>query len=1476
MTINALVHLRSRLRRRRRRILVILLSVVGGLAGLWGVLMEGTLLRHVVAWQIGSRLDADCTIDSFAWNGWNHAVIKGLSLRVRGWPESASEVVRVDRALADFDPLPLLWFSLAITNVEVDGMLVRIIERNDGTDVNIMALDLPATGGGTVRPPSLSIRNLSVQAGVIDDGTEDVRLDPLAQRDLSGTLVSSRSVPNRWDVELRQRPRGGDPAAMLDGWFMGDEFAYSVTLSDLVLDPSLRRLFPGPIRSVWTSLDLTGRIKRVTMEGDRDQPVRAARLEVKDLDLSLPDPGLADTWARYRDGVMTAHPGVPRIQVTEGAIRFDDWRLTLERLQGRLTVADPEPDTIPMPVELSFTIDLDRGRLRDWDGRDPEGWAQAALEYAPFELNLAVQNFGIMPVDGRPPTLELPRAAAQILENFMVREGNLSISAHVRRGDPFWRAGAPDDQDPDEGPIASEIQFGGSIAIVGGRGGYFKFPYELQDVSADISFADDVVDVHYLRGRGSEGARVSVSGTVLDPGDDAGVDLRIVSDRVPIDDALVQGLRYSPAQRFLTLLFDQRAFASLQQAGTIQRTAELLQARRKALLVEAAAIDPNVGDAGTVEARRSALAAKLRLTDGAEWLPAFKPGGWCMIDLRVQRDIAGGDHVMTTGAITLLEAEAICEVFPYPLRVPGRPLAGADASTILVEDERIILPPAGLQLQLPGGGSGVVMGSIDLPRGADGERIVTPRITVRTQGDALNPLLLAAVPLDTKDGPSGDAEAGWPGVNRSEAAELIDAIGLEGTLAANLNLGGDGAGSIDWQARLELTDGRAIPKETLEEEGADNGLEWPEAFVLDRCSATIEIDESIARLLAFDATASGGVLHGSGEADLNSGARALRVTFDDIAPGPYIIDLFPEEEAERWQRLWETHEPSGAFDAELDWSKDAHGLRRRRLRLEPSRLAFLVAPRPGEAAGARARVEITRTSGDLLVVDSVMQARALLLRISEPGGHDSTLLVDGRTGAGATGEALELGVDWSGARFESPLLMQAFELAGADAAIGLWREVTPSGRFDARLVTVTDPGVDTLPWRVRLRPFDLALSLDGTPTAIQVDPTSESLTIEPTIVHLPHITGTTDHGRFELSGNIPLDAERAAECRVKVRYDGSRLGAAEFALFGTRARRALAAIEFACEGPTRLEEGELLFGVSDEPSIARFRGRVTVANASFRSGVQFTELAGSVTVDIDPAARSQLDIIAQRFRVAGHAVHDATATVMIAADGSRVDVTHLNGILAGGSASAGVVVRFDSEAPGGGDYQVWTRLVGAQLEELPAHAPDDLDGASASGSLAAGATGRVDGEMLIGGPLDLPQQRLGRGRLQIRDGRMAELPITMSLLQVSQLMLPLSTSLNSGDIRFHIDGNRLVFDRFDLTAPTIEFRGRGDMDLRTDELSLRFRNRGTVPLWSDLFGAVSDTLFAIDVRGTFSQPRVSVTPLPPFSAAPEASRREMP
>lgn len=1439
-------------------------------AATWAVLVEGTLLRHSVATIIGWRLNARCTIDRFDWNGWNRAVIRGLTIRVKDWPDAAAEVIRIGEMNADFDPLPLLWGSLALTDISVDRMTIASVVDDRSGRVNLFSLQPPEVTASSRPAPRINIRNLDLRIGSLDPARGKVHFE--GRYELSGSLANDGADRGLWTLHMEQRAPGtGAPGARIVGALRSESFDYEIRLTSLKLDEALRRVLPEDARRFWPSMDLEAKIDSITLAGDRDQVIRSAKVAVSDISLTMPDLGVGDLWAVYtRDG-RVASTAPPRIRVSRGEMDLNDWVLTVRELRGELTSAQQEADTVALPVSVSLWMDLERGRLRNWSLDGAAEWVAEAIEHAPFGMHLEVARYVFNPVAGAPTRLVLPRLAAEILDNFMVQRGRVSINAFVTRDNPVWRGGStPGDDAPREPPIPAEVRVQGGVFIDGGEGGYRGFPYMLSDVRAQITFEDDLVRVESLRGRGSEGSEISISGTVIEPGDDAGVDLRIITARAPIDQVLIDALVNSPAQRFLKLLFCMPAFESLKAAGLPARVVEAMRSERMELVERLEREGMHLSSDA-----RQAIASRIVRLGAADWLAKFKPGGWCSLDLNVQRDVDGGDLIRTTGTITLLDADALCEPLPYPIRVLGREIVGVADATITIEDERILLPAAGLSIALPGGGTGTISGQIDLPRDARGDRIVKPMITVSTEGDALNELLLASIPADDATASLPGPSRGWPGWRRSEAAQVLERIGLEGDIASTIEIGGDGRGEVTWRVRVELTDGRASPSDAVGSDLAESGLQWPAGFSLERCEATLRIDDRLATLERFSGVRGDGRVHARGTLDLGTGEQTLDVDFLDISPGEYLVNLLPRARRERGQEFWRSHEPAGRFSASLAWRRDPDHRQSRRLELRPSWIEFTTLPPPGFGELPRHRVRIEHRSGDLLVVDAVAAARSLEFVVEEPERPPSTLRLDGAFSIARDGRPAELEADWLGAHLESTLLLEGLHLAGVDRAVELWSQVRPRGRFDGSLRRIAAPDAPT-ELSARLRFDTIGATIDGAEAFLQVDPASPQIVVQAPFARLDGVRVATANGRFELRGVVPLEPDASSRARLFVDYEGERFGPPEMALLGGTARRAIEAIDLACDGPVRVDDGEILFERDGDRVALGFRGAIELERAKFRAGVRFTDLDAMLDLHVPPSGGADLWIRSPRFRVMDYAVEDAAARVRVSPAARRITVEPLMGLIAGGSASARALVHIDPESVAGGDYSVQLTLVGAHLAELPLeHRPPDTP----SRSTARRAAGRVDGTFTIGGAFNQPWLRTGRGRVEIRDGRMAELPITMSLLQVSQLMLPLNTSLHSGDIRFHIDGDRLVFERFDLTCPTLEFLGTGEFNLRDDELSLRFRNRGTLPIWSDLFAAVSQTLWAIDVTGPLRDPRVSVAPLPPFNKPPiraRAMRAEQP
>ena len=74
------------------------------------------------------------------------------------------------------------------------------------------------------------------------------------------------------------------------------------------------------------------------------------------------------------------------------------------------------------------------------------------------------------------------------------------------------------------------------------------------------------------------------------------------------------------------------------------------------------------------------------------------------------------------------------------------------------------------------------------------------------------------------------------------------------------------------------------------------------------------------------------------------------------------------------------------------------------------------------------------------------------------------------------------------------------------------------------------------------------------------------------------------------------------------------------------------------------------------------------------------------------------------------------------------------------------------------------------------------------------------------------------------------------------------------------------------------------MDLDSWTISMRFKNRGIIPIASAVFGAATDLLLAVDVDGSISNPHIVANPLPvlgqdpsrDLSSAPSTTAKPIP
>ena len=127
----------------------------------------------------------------------------------------------------------------------------------------------------------------------------------------------------------------------------------------------------------------------------------------------------------------------------------------------------------------------------------------------------------------------------------------------------------------------------------------------------------------------------------------------------------------------------------------------------------------------------------------------------------------------------------------------------------------------------------------------------------------------------------------------------------------------------------------------------------------------------------------------------------------------------------------------------------------------------------------------------------------------------------------------------------------------------------------------------------------------------------------------------------------------------------------------------------------------------------------------------------------------------------------------------------------------------------------------------------------------------------------------GSGRVELRDAKIYELPVFISLLKILNVRQLTRTAFDSGNIEFKVLGERIVFERMEFIGDAISLLGDGEMNMDWD-IDLNFytvigRNRLNIPLISKLYRAGSQRTLAIKVDGKLDDPRTHSKVLPEFN-----------
>ncbi len=1420
-----------------------------------GFLLRNPILSSVVRTQLERLTGGDVRVVRARFEGLAGVRIDAIELRAPGWPGDGGDVLRVAGLEAQLRLGALLAGDFGFDRISVDLVRIRIAESLEDPNVlNISALSPPPEpdtedeDDAEKRPRGIRgigtivIQRLDIETGV---ASEDGDWLP----DGGGSF---QAIIEPLDVEGRSHEfqlasfENDRTVAIAKGILDARSGGFELRSDDIELQQGTTLALSTNARTVVEAMDIQGVIREVIVRW-RPGETPTARLRIDDLSFMPPeDEAFTSQWVRFREGVIQPDtPPLPRLILDRGLIELDGDLLSISGEGGRLTRTEA-PESLPSTaVAAEFRARLvATARPEDVSLAD---WGQSLLESMPFELNIGIDRFVRTPAESVTP-VDLPRPVAEALELLIADSWDLVASAQLRRGD------LDGDPDPDA-PVTSSAR----LEILDGRGMYREFRYPLHAVNAILDVDDDQITVRTLEGLGPSGAVVRLEGDIDGLGDDAGVDLRLSSDDIPLDDDLLAALP-DTTRRGLRNLFDKTAADRLREAGMLADQASI-DAAAAALPTLERSLNEAISLEDRVAIRRlTAEVARIRtrMANGP-----FEIGGSGAIDLRIHRPRIKGYPVAVEGPIDLRAVGGVFSRFPYPLFV--------ERGRILLEDLAVILAEPGLEVATIAGGRGLISGRVDLPRDGQGGRDVLPELDLRVDGDALGPLLFAAIPPELEGRPSPESIPGWPGEVLAEAVKPIIDMGLAGTIDFVVRISTDESGDARFDVNGLLRDGNLTPLDEASRVVADAGLVWPEDFKLDDVQAALEVDDDGLELTSFTGRRGDGTVHARAAYDFGTETGRGIARMRDLEIEEYLLDLMPNDTIDDARALWRRWNPTGRFHADLHWTR----------RSGVSDLDLQAEPLWAEIDTTLGRTRVLAERGRLFFGDDAIEVDDLAVSFGIEGRDDGALRLSGDYGYGETGGVHRLVGVLDDGRFEAPAVDEVMRLAVGDAFASWWRAREPQGRFRGRFELVT--GVET------------AIDAELAPSSFSLlsrieDPTSRGggRILGDGVVRI-------DDRRVAI-GPLDLQAENGSRLGLEVRVDDVERPevAARFRIglpSSTVPEAGFLPPPFSsflgAEDLTATEidaVGELVARFGDDadatvpsdpgvPDYYRAEGTLDFASMRWMLGgaeIESSPPARPIRMELDAVdgVPTWFDLAADlpAVRVSGRDVENVVLRGELASERSSmpgsIRIVSTDGRLGDGT------VRLDAMvSPESGRYEVDVAVANVALDALKISDDPDSTTSPASAPRRDRLPGRIDGRVRVQGDPDDPATRVGRGRIEVREARLAD-GGALALLQLGQLMPPIADEMATASANLWIDGSLVRLEDVRLEAETVRLTGGGTMRLEDWNWSIRLTPRGSLPAIADLVSAISGTLGAIDISGTPDAPRVEFTALPALVPPP--------
>ncbi|MCW5767647.1 MAG: hypothetical protein KIT19_03110 [Phycisphaeraceae bacterium] len=1363
------------------------------------LLTQSPLTAWIVVPVLSNLTGADIDIGHATIRANGTLTVENVRAKAPGVSGPAATFVEVPKVEIEFKWREL-FTSNRVRNITLHEPRIRLSQSADTQTLNVSGLTLFRPSGTSAGPlPTIVIDDAALEIG------EHAGADyfPLSVIHFDASVIPDPASPsNASTIRVAQLAPDG-PIIGIPGQFItGRIDADSVTIEpgNLSLASLRPSTLPTAVRTQLERLNLAGRLQVRKFEytfatGKVEAEIRLSGIAMNLTEILVDDP---DSAATLR---MSGVAGI--ILVSGEKIRAD--------LRGTL-------------ADLPWTVRL------DYAGPNAD---------AAFTCDLATEGFH---VTNRPDLLPFaPLIVQERLASFSNPTATVSSRVRITRDAPTPAGASP-------------IRVSGTLDFRDGVAAYVDFPYQFEQMSGSVRFDDEHIELLKIAGVAPSGAQLVATGYISPINEEAGVDIRVHVENVPVDATLEIALG-SDRREIVTALFNQQRYTEIVRAGLV------LDPR------QAARVQDELRSLSALPERSEATSARIAaLQRVLDERPQLEPGGRAVVDIRVTRPVGPLRPWSTQVDVRFATLHILPEAFPLPI-------VGSDVALRINDKTATLVGGTYTSLR---GGNARIDATVDLFT-PDGTQSFIPRVDIAAQGIPVDDLLINSIPDRRPPDTTGDP-------HRPTLEASLRALNVEGTIDVVARItpkaAPDATGKVElgYDVRASASSLYATPS---------GGSEAETSITLAELNGELHLtDESIDASIAADLFSSP---TSSPDLQRPAGRATARFTSSPTLPSsPYELDVlvshldtsariehliraFSPDIANRLSSLRGTHRPSGLLDATLR-IRSNEGVSNVELTLsDPVDLAL-------DAFGGRNTLSVPEGSVTLHSRQSESEEATGRSDISihfdrfvAAVDHDDHPI--GRIEANGTfsfdmedaarvSHSAGLSIVWSDAPLGHQVIRDLVQMRFGAVIDDLYKNHEPDGRFDLDLELRPIPSDTTRlgAWGT-IRPRFFSVTRHG--HRMSFPSVDGSLVFSPSGGEVRRLTLNAEGTSLLLNGSWTLDSETNPVLDLGISGWTTAKGSDLYAMLPNQLHDLARDSEFSVEGGIRIGELNVRAEVAPGPNASRFaaHGTVVVDRASMQVGPRITDLSGIIefTARSEPNSTSfDVGMIASSLRVANLLVTEARLRVASDANDPTIIAPLITGSTHGGRFSGRATVGPDPRQPDQRRYFASMRVAGARFASVLA---DLTSGSNGSPPVAPdGSRGLLDGELTVEGVLGQTQSQTGRGEMAISGGEVLSYPLLLPILQVANLQVPSRERLDLALSSFHLSQGRLTFEEMSVFSPTVELFGYGTMSWPKTELDLRVVSRGArqLPIVSSVFEAIRNELISVSVGGTLTSPDVSL------------------